>query len=132
MVLGSPVPPDPADHELKSDLHCPKNRRAENLIKTRQSVLPVSYIAQSQTTDTKKQNPCHTSERRNQCQKKGGDYRGTLDCHINTCGMNPESMTMPLAHLHFRLGNSDVNALPSLTKVSSCIKLCRGLGLCFL
>ena len=54
MVLGNQDPPDPADHEPKSDLHCPKNRRAENLIKNRHSVLPVSYTAQSQTTDTKK------------------------------------------------------------------------------
>lgn len=54
MVLGTLVPPDPADHELKSDLHCPKDRRAESLIKTRHSVLPVNRTAQSQTTHTKK------------------------------------------------------------------------------
>lgn len=66
----------------------------------------------------------------------GTDHRGTLGCHINTCGMDPESMTVLLAHLYtslrFKQRNSDVNALPSITKVSSCIKLCRGLGLCFL
>lgn len=137
MVLGNPVPPDPADHEPKSDLHCPKNRRTEYLTKTRHSVLPASYITQSQTTNTKQKNPAmplkgETSVR----EGEGADHRGTLGCHINTCGMDPESMTVLLAHLyislHFRLRNSDVNALPSLTKVSSCIKLCRGLGLCFL
>lgn len=66
----------------------------------------------------------------------GRDHRGTLGCHINTCGMDPESMTVLLAHLytsaHFKRRNSDVNALPSLTKASSSIKLCGGLGLCFL
>lgn len=54
MVLGNLVPPDPADHGLKSDLHCPKNRKAENLIKNRHAVLPVSYTSQSQTTNIKK------------------------------------------------------------------------------
>lgn len=79
--------------------------------------------------------PCHASERRNQCQRRWGN-RGTLGCHFNTCGMDPESRTELLAHLYTSLGfkrrNSDANALPSLTKVSSCTKLCRGLGLCFL
>jgi len=81
MVLGNPAPPDPADHEPKSDLHCPKNRRVENLVKTSHSVLPTSYIAQSQTADTKKKKiPAIPLERRNQCQRRraGGrrDYRG--------------------------------------------------------
>lgn len=60
----------------------------------------------------------------------GGDYSGTLDCHINTHGMNPESMTTLLAHLytslHFKLGNHDVNILPSLTKVASNYVAARG------
>lgn len=72
MVLGNPVLPGPADHEPRSDLHCPKNRRAENLIKNRHSVLTVSYITHSQTTNTKN-NPCHTSEKRSQCQRRGGE-----------------------------------------------------------
>lgn len=137
MALGNLVPPDPADHELKSDLHCPKNRRAEYLIKTRHSVLPASYITWSQTTNTKQKIPVMPLEGETNVREGGGTaHRGTLGCHINTCGMHPESMTVLLAHLytssHFKWRNSDVNALPSLTKASSCIKLCGGLGLCFL
>lgn len=137
MVLGNLVPPNPADHELKSDLHCPENRRAECLIKTRHSVLPASYITWSQTTNTKQKNPAMPLKGETNVREGGGtDPRETLGCHINTCGMDPESMTVLLAHLYtslcFKLRNSDVNAFPSLTKVSSCIKLCRGLGLCFL
>lgn len=34
---------------------------------------------------------------------EGTDHRGTLGCHINTCGMDPKSMTVLLAHLYTSL-----------------------------
>lgn len=46
--------------------------------------------------------PCHTSEKRRWYWRRGGrgNYSGTLDHHINTGGINPESITMLLAHLY--------------------------------
>lgn len=77
MALGNPVPPDPADHDLKSDLHCPKNRRAEYRIKTRLSVLPASYITWCQTTNMKQKSPAMPLKAETNVREGGGtDHRG--------------------------------------------------------
>lgn len=95
MVLGNLVPPDPADHEPKSDLHCPEKRRAEKSCQKQALCTPFKlHCAEPKTLTGEKSLPYLLKEKpmleNGKEKNKICAYRGTLDCHINTGSVNPE------------------------------------------